>query len=55
MHTHDEETKKFFRHSGVHCVLVPRYASTKLSIFKQQVRNLCLLYSVKFNCRISYY
>uniref|UniRef100_I1PH77 Phospholipase D n=1 Tax=Oryza glaberrima TaxID=4538 RepID=I1PH77_ORYGL len=37
MHTHDEETKKFFRHSGVHCVLVPRYASTKLSIFKQQV------------------
>ncbi|XP_006650874.2 phospholipase D delta-like [Oryza brachyantha] len=37
MHTHDEETKRFFRHSGVHCVLVPRYASTKLSIFKQQV------------------
>ncbi|CAN6291154.1 unnamed protein product [Urochloa humidicola] len=37
MHTHDEETRKFFRHSGVHCVLVPRYASTKLSIFKQQV------------------
>ncbi|KAL3729565.1 hypothetical protein ACJRO7_026660 [Eucalyptus globulus] len=37
MQTHDEETKKFFRHSGVRCVLAPRYASTKLSIFKQQV------------------
>ncbi|RLN17351.1 phospholipase D delta-like [Panicum miliaceum] len=37
MHTHDEETRKFFRHSGVYCVLVPRYASNKLSIFKQQV------------------
>ncbi|KAL6636546.1 hypothetical protein ACP70R_024118 [Stipagrostis hirtigluma subsp. patula] len=37
MHTHDEETRKFFKHSGVHCVLVPRYASNKLSIFKQQV------------------
>ncbi|CAM8997425.1 unnamed protein product [Rhodiola kirilowii] len=37
MQTHDEETKKFFKHSSVHCVLAPRYASTKLSIFKQQV------------------
>ncbi|PKA65046.1 Phospholipase D delta [Apostasia shenzhenica] len=37
MHTHDEETRKFFRHSSVHCVLAPRYASSKLSIFKQQV------------------
>ncbi|WOK96543.1 hypothetical protein Cni_G05250 [Canna indica] len=37
MHTHDEETRKFFRHSSVHCVLAPRYASNKLSIFKQQV------------------
>ncbi|XP_078170093.1 phospholipase D delta-like [Carex rostrata] len=37
MHTHDEETRKFFKHSSVHCVLAPRYASTKLSIFKQQV------------------
>ncbi|KAG2640874.1 hypothetical protein PVAP13_2KG125248 [Panicum virgatum] len=37
MHTHDEEARKFFRHSGVHCVLSPRYASNKLSIFKQQV------------------
>ncbi|KAL5562853.1 hypothetical protein UlMin_032600 [Ulmus minor] len=36
MQTHDEETKKFFRHSSVHCVLCPRYASNKLSIFKQQ-------------------
>ncbi|XP_065630648.1 phospholipase D delta isoform X4 [Quercus suber] len=36
MQTHDEETKKFFKHSSVHCVLTPRYASNKLSIFKQQ-------------------
>ncbi|XP_042506286.1 phospholipase D delta-like isoform X1 [Macadamia integrifolia] len=37
METHDEETRKFFKHSSVHCVLCPRYASNKLSIFKQQV------------------
>ncbi|CAN6475698.1 unnamed protein product [Victoria cruziana] len=37
MQTHDEETRKFFRHSAVHCVLSPRYASQKLSIFKQKV------------------
>lgn len=36
MQTHDEETKKFFKHSTVHCILSPRYASNKLSIFKQQ-------------------
>lgn len=37
MQTHDEETRKFFKHSSVNCVLAPRYASNKLSIFKQQV------------------
>lgn len=37
MATHDEETRKFFKHSSVTCVLSPRYASNKLSIFKQQV------------------
>ncbi|XP_054825513.1 phospholipase D delta isoform X1 [Prosopis cineraria] len=37
MQTHDEETKKFFKHSSVMCVLAPRYASSKLSIIKQQV------------------
>ncbi|RWR90170.1 C2 calcium-dependent membrane targeting [Cinnamomum micranthum f. kanehirae] len=37
MQTHDEETRKFFRHSSVHCVLAPRYGSNKLSIFKQRV------------------
>ncbi|KAI8549394.1 hypothetical protein RHMOL_Rhmol06G0021500 [Rhododendron molle] len=36
MGTHDEETRKFFKHSSVTCVLSPRYASSKLSIFKQQ-------------------
>ncbi|EPS73398.1 hypothetical protein M569_01343, partial [Genlisea aurea] len=39
MQTHDEETKKFFKHSSVTCVLAPRYASSKLSIFKQQACN----------------
>ncbi|KAJ6411952.1 hypothetical protein OIU84_005089 [Salix udensis] len=37
MQTHDEETRRFFKHSSVNCVLSPRYASSKLSIFKQQV------------------
>lgn len=37
MATHDEEAKKFFKHSSVNCVLAPRYASSKLSYFKQQV------------------
>lgn len=36
MQTHDEETKKFFKHSSVICVLSPRYGSRKLSLFKQQ-------------------
>ncbi|KAK1432601.1 hypothetical protein QVD17_09498 [Tagetes erecta] len=37
MATHDEETRKFFKHSSVTCVLSPRYGSSKLSLFKQQV------------------
>ncbi|KAL0753531.1 hypothetical protein Bca101_091199 [Brassica carinata] len=37
MQTHDEETRKFFRRSSVTCVLSPRYASSKLSIIKQQI------------------
>ncbi|KAL1536877.1 phospholipase D [Salvia divinorum] len=37
MATHDEETKKFFKHSSVICVLSPRYGSSKLSYIKQQV------------------
>ncbi|XP_042511638.1 phospholipase D delta-like [Macadamia integrifolia] len=37
MQTHDEETRKFFKHSSVICVLSPRYASSKLSIVKQKV------------------
>ncbi|KAK3224413.1 hypothetical protein Dsin_011438 [Dipteronia sinensis] len=37
MQTHDEETLKFFKHSTVNCVLAPRYGSSKLGIFKQQV------------------
>lgn len=37
MQTHDEETRNFFKHSSVNCVLSPRYPGSKLSIFKQQV------------------
>ncbi|KAI3875788.1 hypothetical protein MKX03_023711 [Papaver bracteatum] len=37
MGTHDEETRRFFKHSSVICILSPRYASSKLSIVKQQV------------------
>lgn len=37
MATHDEETRKFFKHSSVICVLAPRYGSSKLSFVKQQV------------------
>ncbi|KAK4583820.1 hypothetical protein RGQ29_021800 [Quercus rubra] len=37
MLTHDEEIKKFFKHSSVTCVLAPRYGSSKLGYFKQQV------------------
>ncbi|KAK7367245.1 hypothetical protein VNO80_09254 [Phaseolus coccineus] len=37
MQTHDEETRKFFKHSSVMCVLSPRYASSKMSFLKQQV------------------
>ena len=38
MHTHDEETRKFFKHSSVTCVLAPRFASSKLGFFKQEAR-----------------
>lgn len=38
MATHDEETKKFFKHSSVICVLSPRYGSGKLGYIKQQVQ-----------------
>ncbi|CAM6095005.1 unnamed protein product [Calypogeia fissa] len=37
MGTHDEDTKKYFRHSAVRCVLAPRYGDNKLSWFRQQV------------------
>ncbi|XP_041020111.1 phospholipase D delta [Juglans microcarpa x Juglans regia] len=37
MATHDEETKRYFKHSSVSCVLSPRYASNKMGIIKQKV------------------
>ncbi|CAA6673529.1 unnamed protein product [Spirodela intermedia] len=36
MQTHDEETRRFFKHSSVICLLSPRDASSKLSLFRQQ-------------------
>ncbi|KAL2895270.1 Phospholipase D delta [Bienertia sinuspersici] len=43
MQTHDEQTRKFFKHSSVICTLSPRYASSKLSIIKQQACFCCIL------------
>jgi hypothetical protein len=37
MNTFDEETKKFFKHSGVRCVLAPRYGASKTTWFRQRV------------------
>ncbi|MCO5606249.1 hypothetical protein L7F22_060436 [Adiantum nelumboides] len=37
MGTHDEETRRFFKHTNVKCLLAPRYADTKISWFKQKV------------------
>eukprot|EP00253_Pinus_taeda_P024040 PITA_24040 len=37
MKTHDEETKKFFKHSSVQCELASRYASSGLSWVEQMV------------------
>ncbi|KAM3287639.1 hypothetical protein P3S67_021069 [Capsicum chacoense] len=37
MQTHGEETRKFFEHSSVYCVLCPRSASSKLSVLKRQI------------------
>lgn len=42
MATHDEETKKFFKHSSVSCVLSPRYASSKTGIIKQKASFISL-------------
>ncbi|PIN01376.1 Phospholipase D1 [Handroanthus impetiginosus] len=50
MRTRDEETRNFFKHSSVMCVLSPRYASNKLSIVKQKV--VGTLYSHHQKCVI---
>ncbi|KAE8709881.1 Phospholipase D delta [Hibiscus syriacus] len=38
MQTHDEETRRFFKHSSVTCVLSPRYASinSELTLFQRE-------------------
>lgn len=54
MQTHDEETRRFFKHSSVICVLSPRYPSSKLSIMKQQVglfQKFSLLFSLIYFCK----
>jgi phospholipase D1/2 len=40
MQTRDEETKKFFKHSSVICVLSPRYPSSKLGLVKQKASEI---------------
>jgi len=40
MKTRDEETKKFFKHSSVICVLSPRYPSSKLGLVKQKASGI---------------
>ncbi|KAI9103642.1 hypothetical protein K1719_023265 [Acacia pycnantha] len=49
MQTHDEATKKFFKHSTVQCVLSPRYPSNKLSIFKQHVVGTLFTHHQKYD------
>jgi phospholipase D1/2 len=43
MGVHDEDTKRYFKNTTVHCVLAPRYGDSKLSWFRKQVNfNLSL-------------
>lgn len=42
MNTHDEETKNYFRGTGVRCVLASRYGASKMSWFRQKVSLLLL-------------
>ncbi|KAL4379743.1 hypothetical protein GQ457_02G013390 [Hibiscus cannabinus] len=48
MDTHDEETRRFFKHSSVICVLAGRYASNKLGYFKQKVIGTMFTHHQKF-------
>lgn len=45
MNTHDEETKNYFKGTGVRCVLAPRYGASKMSWFKQKVSFLLMKFS----------
>lgn len=38
MQTHDEETRRFFKHSSVQVLLCPRIAGKRHSWLKQKVR-----------------
>eukprot|EP00850_Spirogloea_muscicola_P007979 SM000041S15538 [mRNA] locus=s41:625521:629240:- [translate_table: standard] len=37
MRTFDEETKNFFKHTGVRCMLAPRHPEDKMSWFRQKI------------------
>jgi hypothetical protein len=47
MNTHDEETKKFFKNTGVRCILAPRYADDTVSWVRQKVHSQNHLKSFK--------
>jgi phospholipase D1/2 len=49
MGTHGEETRKFFKHSSVTCVLAPRHASSKLSFSKQQAGSSSDIFVIAFS------
>ncbi|CAJ1975608.1 unnamed protein product [Sphenostylis stenocarpa] len=51
--THDEETRKFFKHSSVMCVLSSRYASNKMSFLKQQASVWIIQGLIHFDSRTS--
>ncbi|KAK4351789.1 hypothetical protein RND71_027307 [Anisodus tanguticus] len=52
MQTHDEETRKFFKHSSVNCVLAPRYASNKLHFCLYDIQVVGTLYTHHQKCVI---
>ena len=40
MQTHDEETRRFFKHSSVQVLLCPRVAGKRHSWYKQRVSEI---------------
>lgn len=48
MQTHDEETRRFFKHSSVQVLLCPRIAGKRHSWIKQRVRKPMFLFYFYF-------